>query len=377
MNLKLIKNYIYKMVNIRNISILIVIITVSIIYLKYYKDQKEITQIIPKYKEDNRDNKNKLRIVQYNVLTLYENIKIIKNNFKNSNFKTKNDLNIHLNQITNEIENINPDIMNLCEIEGKNILSKMTKKLNNNKITRLESTNNYNEYESYFIKNKLNTTSSPMYIGLITKITPNIFYTIDNKEILYPIEKSKCGFIAEPLNSINLRKHYISEFTINNKNIAIIGLHLISQFAQDKNNLLRVCLRNEAIALGLQPIIYNYIQKKHEIIILGDFNEEDPDIELLDIIKPKTNLFEILKGEAGPYKNKYRLINVANYIELENRDTMRDINYNKILDTFLISEGLKKNIEKVSIHHRINEMNNEINSIYTSDHFPIILDLKF
>ena len=52
----------------------------------------------------------------------------IKNNFKDSNFKTRNDVNIHLNQITNEIENINPDIMNLCEIEGKNVLLKILEK---------------------------------------------------------------------------------------------------------------------------------------------------------------------------------------------------------------------------------------------------------
>ena len=74
--------------------------------------------------EDRRINKNNLRIVQYNVEWLY--IDYYRNMDCPGNgcpWKTENMSYDHLLHVSNIINKFNPDIVNICEIEGCNELN--------------------------------------------------------------------------------------------------------------------------------------------------------------------------------------------------------------------------------------------------------------
>ena len=142
------------------------------------------------------------------------------------------------------------------------------------------------------------------------------------------------------------------------------------------------CAQREAQALVLQNIIYNYIKKNYEIIMLGDFN--DYDLQVLDINenKPKSQVLEILKGLKGEYKNEYLLTNVAiNINQTERYSEWYDSDNNcntksqkdfSMIDHILVSDNIKKYV-KPFIYHEYDEYCGKLDS----DHYPVIIDLIF
>ena len=71
------------------------------------------------YIGDIRKNKNTLRIMQYNVewlfIDYYSNMDCPGNG---CTWKNESEAEIHMNYVSNIVKELNPDIINFCEIEG-------------------------------------------------------------------------------------------------------------------------------------------------------------------------------------------------------------------------------------------------------------------
>jgi len=189
---------------------------------------------------DRRNDKTKLRLVQYNVEWLFMDYYAPMNCPGNGcTWKNMSEATIHMDYVTKVVKHLNPDIINFCEIEGCDEL-KMLK------------TNLYdNTYNTYLKKGT--DTSTGQNVGMLTRIDPVVSLGRNESKFNYPLEGSKCGYTGAP-GTTGVSKHFITEFKINNIDIAFISAHLLA-IPTDPTR----CAEREAQASVLQDVIFTYI----------------------------------------------------------------------------------------------------------------------
>ena len=332
------------------IFFILIIFFIFIIYLFYH-----IFSNIP----DRRLNKNKLRVMQYNVQWLFLD-KSYKNKCPGEGciWNSNKDMQKHLEYVSNIIKKINPDIINLCEIQNYNSINGI-----------LYYINNYfnHSYKGYFVENKNNLHDQN--VGLISKIDPVCLYR-SNLQTKYPIKNSTCNFKDKNINT-DLEKHYISEFYINNMNIVFIGIHLKAFF--DKES----CAKKEAQSLIIRDIILNYKNNinyaNYEFIIIGDFNDFDNDT--LDINNNKSNslVFDIFEKECNLYNLNNKIKKKHRYTEKYDLPNDNVVDYKfGMLDYCLVSHNLINKVSDIFVYKDFNSWDK-----YNSDHLPLIIDFEF
>lgn len=313
--------------------------------------------------EDRRDNKNSFRLMQYNVEWLFLDYYSAADCPGNGcTWKNMSEANIHLDYVYDVINELNPTMVNFCEIEGCDELNTLKSMLDDN-------------YEPYLIKGT--DTATGQNVGMLSKIDPVKSIIRSNEKYSYPLDNSECGYTGD-VSTTGVSKHYISEFNINGINICIIGAHLIA-FPTDKSR----CAKREAQASILQQVIYNYTLKGFEIIMMGDFNDFDNTVVDMNNDMPTSHVLDILKGLDGPLKNEYVLSSVAENIPQKMRfsdwyDSDSNCNTHSkndfsMIDHILISSGLQKFVNHVEIYHGYLEYCGK----YNSDHYPVIVDFDF
>jgi len=276
-------------------------------------------------------------------------------------WKTQADAQTHLNYVSDVIQDLQPDIINFCEIEGCDELKLLNDQLNN-------------EFTPYLKKGT--DTSTGQNVGFLTKIDPIISLYRSEEKVEYPIVGSKCGNTTAK-GSTGVSKHYITEFKLGLTNIAFIGAHLLAIPTDPAR-----CVQREAQAQVLQNVITNYVSKNYEIIIIGDFNDYDSEILDLNSNKPTSRVLDILKGIEGVKKGTYNLTNVAYRINVEERfsdwwdsdnncATSSKTDYSMI-DHILVTPNIDKKIANAFIYHGYNEYCGKWNS----DHYPVVIDFK-
>jgi exonuclease III len=312
--------------------------------------------------EDRRSDKTKLRLVQYNVewlyIDYYESMDCPGNG---CSWKNISEAQTHMDYVAKRIKTINPDIINLCEVEGCDELNILNEKLDSS-------------YKTYLKKGT--DSSTGQNVGMLTRVDPLVSLYRTETRIDYPILGSKCGYTGT--GSTGVSKHYITEFKFNDMNIAFISAHLIAIPTESSK-----CAQREGQASILQTIIYGYIQKGYEIIILGDFNDFDTEVLDVNNDKPTSIVLDILKGLKGTYAGNYQLQNIAQIIPQNQRfsdwyDSDNNCNTDSIkdysmIDHILVTESIKKNIVNAFIFHEYDEYCGK----YDSDHYPIVVDLFF
>lgn len=312
---------------------------------------------------DMRQDKSKLRIVQYNVEWLFVDYCATSDCPGNGcAWKTQADATNHLNQVAKIIKELQPDIINLCEVEGCDELSMLSKSIENP------------VYYPYMVKGK--DTGTMQNTGMLTLIDPLVSLYRTEERVTYPIPGSMCGYTGSPVET-GVSKHHITEFNINGLNIAMIGAHLIA-FPTDKMR----CAEREAQAQILQNVIYGYVEKGSEIIFMGDLNDFDAEVLDANNNKPLSMVLDILKGNSGTKSGKYQLFNIAANIPQEKRfSDWWDQNNNcnstsnefSMIDHILVSEGLQEKIVGQFIYQDYPEYCGTLNS----DHYPVVLDFLF
>jgi len=263
----------------------------------------------------------------------------------------------HLEYVKDVIHLLDPDIINICEVEGCDELNLLIE--------------NYPEYIPYLIKGA--DTSTGQNVGMLTKIDPVTSLYRTEERVTYPIPYSTCGYTGSPTTS-GVSKHYITEIVIENIQIAIIGAHLIA-YPTDVQR----CAQREAQAQVLQNIIVQYVKKGYEIIVSGDLNDFDGVTLDANNNRPLSSVLEIFKGNAGVYNNTYELYSVSTYMEKsnifsdwwdKNGDCISTSVEFSMIDHILVSKYLYDNIQQVFIYQKYSEYC----GTYNSDHYPIVVD---
>jgi len=307
--------------------------------------------------------KNTLRLVQYNVewlfIDYYESMDCPGNG---CTWKTQDDAETHLYYVASVIQDLKPDIINFCEIEGCDELKMLNDQLDS-------------EYTSYLKKGT--DTATGQNVGFLTKIDPEINLYRSEEKVDYPIAGSNCGNTTAK-GSTGVSKHYITEFKIGAKNVAFIGAHLLA-IPTDPSR----CVQREAQAQVLQNVVTGYIKKEYEIILLGDFNDYDAEILDMNANHPTSRVLDILKGLDGLNKGQYNLTNIAYRIAKEDRfSDWWDSDNNcatsskndfSMIDHILVSSNIDKHIVNVFIYHGYKEYCGKWNS----DHYPVVVDFQF
>ncbi len=310
-------------------------------------------------------NKDIVRLMQFNVewffLDYYSNANCPGDG---CTWHNASEANIHMNYISSVIATLQPDILNICEIEGCDELTSLNKVLNTN-----YNQNSYN----YFLK-KGTDTATGQNVGLLTKINPNIPLYRTEEKLPYPIEGSQCGCNSNGTTGVS--KHYITEFTFPNSktNVAFIAAHLLA-IPTDPCR----CSQREVQAQVLQNVIYSYVKNNYEIIFIGDLNDYDDEVLDANNNIPISMTLDILKGIKGNNSGMYRLHNAANEIPQQkrysdwwdpNNDCKSESNEFSMIDHILVSSSLLQKIDNVFIY----QVYEEFCGKYNSDHYPVIVD---
>jgi exonuclease III len=310
---------------------------------------------------DRRSDKSKLRLVQYNVEWLFIDYYSPMNcPGSGCTWVNQSEAEIHMDYVTKIVKDLNPDIINFCEIEGCDELNILKDKL---------SDNSYNPYLK-----KGTDSSTGQNVGMLTRIDPLISLYRSEVKYNYPISGSQCGYTGS-VGSTGVSKHYITEFMFNGYNIAFIAAHLLA-IPTDPSR----CAQREAQASVLQNVIYNYINKGYEVIMLGDFNDYHAEVLDINNNKPISKVLDILKGIQGDYAGKYTLHNLAEEIQQKERfsdwwDSDNDCNTASqkdysMIDHILTTDAIRHNVLNAFIYHGYDEYCGK----YNSDHYPVVID---
>ena len=310
---------------------------------------------------DRRNNKDKLRLVQYNVEWLFIDYYSPMNcPGSGCTWVNQSEAETHMDYVSKVVKQLNPDIINFCEVEGCDELNILKDKLDPSYVPYLK---------------KGTDTSTGQNVGMLTRVDPQINLYRTEVKYNYPIPGSKCGYTGSA-GSSGVSKHYITEFKFNGYDIAFIAAHLLA-IPTDPSR----CAQREAQASVLQNVIFGYVNKGYEVIMIGDFNDYDAEVLDMNSNKPTSRVLDILKGYQGDLSGLYELHNVAEEIVKDQRfsdwwdsdnncNTASQQDYSMI-DHILVTDAIRKNIANVCIYHGYDEYCGK----YNSDHYPVVLDL--
>jgi len=289
---------------------------------------------------DRRSDKSKLRLIQYNVEWLFIDYYSPMNcPGTGCTWVNQSEAETHMDYVAKVVKQLNPDIINFCEVEGCDELNILKDRLDDN------------SYTPYLKKGT--DTSTGQNVGMLTRVDPLVNLYRTELKYNYPIPGSKCGYTGSA-GSSGVTKHYITEFKFNGYNIAFIASHLLAIPTDPAR-----CAQREAQASVLQNTIYSYINKGYEVIMLGDFNDYDAEVLDVNNNKPTSRVLDILKGNEGDFAGLYTLHNVAEEIQQKERfsdwwdsdnncNTAIQTDYSMI-DHVLVTDAIKYNILDVFI----------------------------
>jgi exonuclease III len=279
----------------------------------------------------------------------------------------------HMNSLAKVVGDLNPDVLNLCEVEGCYELSQLNGLL-------------HNQYQPYLLFGT--DSSTGQNVGLLSKITPATDLQRTSGTHTYPVAGSNCGYTGSP-GSSGVSKNYYTSYEFGNTTVHVIGTHLLA-YPTDASR----CASREAQASVLQDLIVDllggidpktnkvYDNPNVGLVIMGDMNDYDGQVQDLNNDKPISMVLDILKGTSGTYANKYELESVANYVNQDerytdwwdkNNDCSSSPSEMTMIDHFLVTPNLASKISKVTFPHPYSENC----GTYNSDHYPIVVDFEF
>ena len=304
---------------------------------------------------------SKVRIMQYNVewffLKTYNGCPGTSCTWPNLESATN-----HMNALAKVIGDLNPDIINLCEVEGCYELSQLSGLLNNS-------------YKPYLIYGTDSATGQN--VGLLSKITPSTNLQRTAGTHTYPVAGSKCGYTGSP-GSSSVSKNYYTTYKFGEMTVHLIGTHLLA-YPTDVSR----CASREAQASVLQELIVSLLTDESVgLILMGDMNDYDAEVPDLNNDKPNSMVLNIMKGLSGTYAGQYELTSVASLVGQEQRytdwwdkndDCSSSLTEMTMIDHFLVTPNLVEKITKVTFPHPYPEVCGTMNS----DHYPIVVDFLF
>ena len=355
------------------------LLTLFLLFPAFLQADTECPTVTNSSNSDRRSDKTTFRLVQYNVEWLFIDYYSSANCPGNGcTWKTVEDAETHMSYVSNVLTELDPDLVNFCEVEGCDELNMVINELELNEIGINKNRLNENGETTYkpYLK-KGTDTSTGQNVGLITKVDPLVSLYRTETKVSYPLAGSKCGYTGSP-GSSGVSKHYITEFAFGNLKTAFIAAHLLA-YPTDPAR----CAQREAQAQVLQYVVYNYILKGYEIILLGDMNDFDAEVLDINSDKPISRVLDILKGLDGQHKGLYSLTNIASRIVQNERfsdwwdsdnncATSSQKDYSMI-DHILVTSKINSKIINAFMYHGYKEYCGKWNS----DHYPVVVDFAF
>lgn len=306
------------------------------------------------------------RLVQFNVEWLFMNYYApAKCPGSGCPWANETESSTHFDFIAKVVDTLNPDIMNLCEVEGIDELNLLRSRMPNGA-----------NYTSHLIPGT--DTSTGQNVGLLTKpdwtLETPLFRTEERVE--YPIAGSMCGYNGTN-GTVGVSKHYLTEFVFYDIPALFIGAHLLA-YPEDPTR----CAEREAQAQVLQNYIVEYLKTREwvaEIIVLGDFNDFDGSVVDANGNLPTSRVLDILKGIEGDKAGNYLLKSAAEWIPTAERYTdwwdkdescISSPDEFSMIDHVLLTPGLFEKIKNVGVYHGYEEFCGK----YNSDHYPVFID---
>ena len=279
----------------------------------------------------------------------------------------------HLQNVAAVIRTYNPDIVNLCEVEGCYELGQLNALLSN-------------QYKPYLLFGT--DTSTGQNVGVLTKYSPSVSLQRTSLSYTYPVAGSGCNYTG-PMGSSGVSKHYYTTYKINDLTLYFIGAHLLAMPTDPAR-----CASREAQAQVLQKLIVELLggidpntrrvieSPNVGLIVAGDMNDYDAEIHDSNDNHPISIVLDILKGLSGEYALAYELYSVAAQVTKSERytdwwdpngDCKATANEMSMIDHVLMTPNLFERVKQVTMPHPYKEFC----GTFDSDHYPIVVDLEF
>tara|TARA_B100000073_G_scaffold346137_1_gene356813 strand:+ start:388 stop:1338 length:951 start_codon:yes stop_codon:yes gene_type:complete len=295
-----------------------------------------------------------IRVVQYNVEWLFIN-ELNGCPGDGCTWANQTESLTHLEHVANVIREINPDIVNLCEVEGCDELSMLIDEIG------------IQGFQPGLVQGT--DTATGQNVAMITRIEPHDILRRYEGTVDWPLPNSTCGYTGSG-GTVGVSKHYYTTFKVNGRFVAMIGAHLLAIPTDPER-----CAKREAQAYILHLLVSQFIEEGCEVILLGDFNDFDADIPDINSNIPTSRVLSILKGDG-------QLVSLGNRVGQNERfsdwwdsdgncDTASSLDYSMI-DHVLVSPWISTKITNVFVYHEYPEYCGK----YDSDHYPVVMDLK-
>jgi len=267
----------------------------------------------------------------------------------------------HMEYVADVIKEYNPDILNLCEVEGCYELGQLNGLLGN-------------AYQPYLLFGT--DTSTGQNVGLMTKWMPAADLQRSAATHTYPVVGSHCNYSGT--GSSGVSKHYYTSYKMGTLTVYLIGAHLLAIPTEPSR-----CASREAQASVLQELIVSLLKENTEevgIILMGDLNDYDGVTLDSNNDVPTSNVLNILKGAAGDHAGVYTLETAATKVTQNERytdwwdpngDCKSSANEMSMIDHVLMTPNLLDKVVNVFMPHPYTESCNT----YNSDHYPIVVDM--
>ena len=304
------------------------------------------------------------RLVQFNVEWLFMNYyAAAKCPGSGCPWANETEASTHFDYIAKVVDTLNPDIMNLCEVEGIDELNLLRSRMTNGA-----------DYLANLIPGT--DTATGQNVGLLTKpdwvLKTPLFRT--EERVAYPLAGSNCGYTGAN-GTVGVSKHYLTEFVFYDRPTLFVGAHLLA-YPEDPTR----CAEREAQAQVLQNYIVEYLKNRDaEVIVLGDFNDFDGSVVDANGNLPISHALDILKGVNGDKAGKYLLKSSAEWVFKEERysdwwdkdaSCISSPDEFSMIDHVLLTPGLFEKIKSVGFYHGYEEFCGK----YNSDHYPVFID---
>ena len=303
------------------------------------------------------------RLVQYNVEWLFIDYYSPMNcPGSGCTWVNNSEAQTHMKYVSNIVRTLNPDILNLCEVEGCDELQLLVSSVGDT------------SYLPFLLKGT--DTSTGQNVGMLSRFDPLNDLARSNVKIAYPIPNSKCGYVGSG-GTVGVSKHYYTTYYWYGKYVLFMGVHLLA-YPEDPTR----CAEREAQAQIIQNIIISFISIGYEVIVIGDFNDFDGQVLDANSNVPLSHVLDIIKGYQGYSAHNYTLVNVAQKMPQSQRWTdWWDKNENCVssadefsaIDHILMTPFLYSKVKQVSVYHGYSEFCGK----YNSDHYPVVVDMEY
>ena len=247
-----------------------------------------------------------------------------------------------LAKVLNELD---ADIVHLAEVENCGILESLAGSLNGS-------------YKPLMISGS--DSHLRQQVALLSRISPVSALTRSDERV------------DLTTGSTGVSKHLIADFSVGNRKLQVIGLHLKAHPYNENS-----CIKREGQARIVQKLIQEALQHGKDVIVLGDFNDFDQQVPGPRNERPRSSVLQMLTdldgdGERDMWNVLSLVPHSERYTSWHDKDKDGRFQFateRSLIDHVLVSESLRGAVQAVGIHHQHDPTE-------VSDHWPIWVRLN-